>query len=177
MNFDNNVKAIEKKIGYTFKDKGLLRQAFTRTSYCNEHKDCRDEKFQSNEVLEFFGDSILSAAIVTLLMKDKAERYEHGIRTTLDEGDFSNVKSKLSDKKNLSEAMYGLGISRHLLMGEGDEKLGIDKEPSVMEDLFESIIGAIYIDSNYNITEVVRVVARLLDVQEYLKSNSLILKI
>ena len=172
MNFDNNVKAIEKKIGYTFKDKGLLRQAFTRTSYCNEHKDCRDEKFQSNEVLEFFGDSILSAAIVTLLMKDKAERYEHGIRTTLDEGDFSNVKSKLSDKKNLSEAMYGLGISRHLLMGEGDEKLGIDKEPSVMEDLFESIIGAIYIDSNYNITEVVRVVARLLDVQEYLKSNT-----
>ena len=172
MNFQNGIKEIERKIGYTFKDKSLLRQAFTRTSYCNEHKDRHGEKLQSNEVLEFFGDSLLSAAIATLLIKNKAERYEFGITTALDEGDFSSVKSKLSDKKNLSEAILSLGIANHLLMGEGDEKLGIDKEPSVMEDLFESIIGAIYIDSDFNIGEVVRVVEKLLDFNEYLKCNT-----
>ena len=172
MDFEASVKEIEKKIGYTFKDKSLLRQAFTRTSYTNEHKDRHGKKYQSNEVLEFFGDSILSAAIVTLLMKSSAERYEHGITTSLDEGDFSNVKSKLSDKKNLSDAILRLGIAKHLLMGEGDAKLGIDNEPSVMEDLFESIIGAIYIDSDHNIGAVIGVVAKLLDVKEYLKSNT-----
>ena len=172
MNFENSVKEIEKKLGYTFKDKALLRQAFTRTSYSNEHKDKRGIKYQSNEVLEFFGDSILSAAIVTLLMKGSCERYDYGIKTSLDEGDFSNVKSKLSDKKNLSDAIRQLDIAKHLLLGEGDAKLGIDKEPSVMEDLFESIIGAIYIDSGHNITAVINVVAKMLDVQEYLKSNT-----
>ena len=172
MDFERSIKEIEKRIGYTFRDKSLLRQAFTRTSYSNEHKGRGGEKYQSNEVLEFFGDSILSASIVTILMKGSAERYEHGISTTLDEGDFSNVKSKLSDKKNLSDAVLKLGIARYLLMGEGDAKLGIDSEPSVMEDLFESIIGAIYIDSDYNIGSVISVVARLLDVKEYLKSGT-----
>ena len=80
MDFDKNIRLIEGKIGYIFKDKALLRQAFTRTSYSNEHKDRRTGlKYQSNEVLEFFGDSILSAAIVTLLMKDFAKRYEFRI--------------------------------------------------------------------------------------------------
>jgi dsRNA-specific ribonuclease len=65
-----------------------------------------------------------------------------------------------------------LDIAKHLLLGEGDAKLGIDKEPSVMEDLFESIIGAIYIDTEYSIEGVVSVVKKLLDVQEYLKSGT-----
>ena len=172
MNFDSNIREIEKKIGYTFKDKALLRQAFTRASYSNERKDKQGKKYQSNEVLEFFGDSILSAAIVTLLINGSAERYEYGIKTTLDEGDFSNVKSKLSDKKNLSDAIRKLGIQDYLLMGEGDAKQGIANEPSVMEDLFESIIGAIYIDTDHNIEAVISAVKRLLDVQEYLKANT-----
>ena len=172
MDFEKSIKSIESKIGYSFKDKSLLRQAFTRTSYSNEHKSKDGRKYQSNEVLEFFGDSILSAAIVTLLMKESAERYEYGIRTALDEGDFSNVKSKLSDKKNLSDAVRKLDIAKHLLLGEGDAKLGIDKEPSVMEDLFESIIGAVYIDAGHSIDAVLGVVKKLLDVQEYLKSNT-----
>ena len=65
MNFEKNIPLIEEKIGYCFKDKSLLRQAFTRTSFCNEHRGKGGERLQSNEVLEFFGDSVLSAAIVT----------------------------------------------------------------------------------------------------------------
>ena len=166
--FESHIPVIEEKIGYTFADKSLLRQAFTRTSYCNEQKSHTGRQMQSNEVLEFFGDSVLSLAIVTLLMTDFAKRYEYGIYTELGEGDFSNIKSKLSDKKNLSRATLALGIQKYLQMGEGDTKLGIWEEPSVMEDLFESIIGAIYIDSGKNIGTVISSVAKMLDVKEYL---------
>ena len=116
MDFEKNIKHIETVIGYTFKDKSLLKQAFTRTSFCNEHKGRCGARYQSNEVLEFFGDSILSAAIVTLLMKDLAKRYEYGISTSLTEGDFSNIKSKLSDKKNLSLTTKRLELQKFLLM-------------------------------------------------------------
>ena len=166
--FDKHIPEIEKKIGYSFKDRALLRQAFTRTSFCNENRGISGVRPESNEVLEFFGDSVLSTAIITQLLQNLTERYEYGIHTELKEGDFSNIRSKLSDKTNLSETTRGMGIAKHLLMGEGDAKQGIENEPSVMEDLFESIIGAIYIDSGRNLAAVMGIVMRLLDIQEYL---------
>ncbi len=165
MNFEKKISEIEKKIGYTFKDKQLLKQAFTRSSFCNEQSS-RDD-YQSNEVLEFFGDGVLSCAIITVLLKEHSTRYEHGIKTKLKEGDFSNIKSRLSDKKNLSEATAALGLEKYLLLGEGDLKLGIEKEPSVMEDLFESIIGAIYIDSGLDMNAVLSSVLKMLDIKKY----------
>lgn len=160
------IPEIEKIIGYVFSDKSLLTQAFTRTSYCNEQNQ-RGKSIQSNEVLEFVGDSVLSVSIITFLMRENAERYEHGIRTRLDEGDFSNVKSKLSDKTNLSKCIMALGLEKYLRLGEGDKKLGIEREPSVMEDLFESIIGAVYFDSDMNVAVVMGVVSRMLDLSAY----------
>ena len=162
-----NVREIEKKIGYTFKDKSLLIQAFTRTSYCNEINPTVNTKYHSNEVLEFFGDGVLSLSIISFLLKECTERYEHGIRTELGEGDFSNIKSKLSDKQNLSKSMKALGLEKYLLMGEGDYKLGIQNEPSVMEDLFESIVGAIFIDSDMSIGAVISAVSGMLDMSVY----------
>lgn len=162
--FSAHIGKIEGAIGYTFRDKALLRQAFTRTSWCNEHPE---GDYQSNEVLEFFGDSALSIAIVSFLLKDTAKRYAHGIRTELREGDFSNIKSRLSDKTNLSGSMQRLGLQEYLLVGEGDRKLGIKDEPSVMEDLFESIIGAVYIDTDRDMSIVSRVVASMLDMSVY----------
>ena len=165
--FISLIPAVEKIIGYTFRDKSLLIQAFTRTSYCNENYIHGKAKFQSNEVLEFFGDSVLSLSIITHLLLERTERYEFGIKTELAEGDFSNIKSKLSDKKNLSESTLSLGLEKYLIMGEGDEKLGIAKEPSVMEDLFESIIGAVYIDTGMDVSAVMKTVARMLDMSVY----------
>lgn len=167
MDFEKHIKEIEEKIGYTFNDKSLLKQAFTRSSFCNEKRDSSGLKYQSNEVLEFFGDSVLSAAIVTLLMRDFMKRYEHGISTELSEGDFSNIKSKLSDKKNLSLATKSMNIQKYLQLGEGDTKLEVQNEPSVMEDLFESIIGAIYIDSGNDMNRVINSVSKMLDVKSY----------
>ena len=164
---DLNLSEIERKINYTFRDKTLLIQAFTRTSYCNEINPTVKVKYHSNEVLEFFGDGVLSLSIISFLLKECTERYEHGIRTELGEGDFSNIKSKLSDKQNLSKSMKALGLEKHLLMGEGDYKLGIQNEPSVMEDLFESIVGAIFIDSDMNIRAVIDAVSGMLDMSVY----------
>ena len=167
MNFEKNIPEIEKKIGYTFRDKSLLTQAFTRSSYCNEHRGAKGKEYISNEVLEFFGDSVLSTSIISMMLRDKTERYEHGIYTRLDEGDFSNIRSKLSDKRNLSGSMAALGLQKHLRMSEGDKKLGVENEPSVMEDLFESIIGAVYIDCGMDMARVIKVVSAMLDVSVY----------
>ena len=169
MNFNKNIEHIEKVLGYTFKDKSLLTQAFTRASFCNENHNGK-MKYTSNEVLEFFGDSILSTAIVSLLLKGKTKRYEYGILTELNEGDFSTIRSNLSDKKNLSATTKALGLEKYLLMSRGDEKLDIGKEPSVMEDLYESIIGAIYIDSGMDLSAVISVVEKTLDVSSYVSN-------
>ncbi len=164
MNFNQHISEIEKKIHYTFKDKSLLTQAFTRESFCNER---RGEDYKSSEVLEFFGDSVLSAAIISILLEKKTERYAHGIKTDWNEGDFSNLKSKLSDKRNLSKSMAELGLQKFLIMGEGDMRGGVENEPSVMEDLFESIIGAIYIDCGMNIKTVIASLRVMLDISVY----------
>lgn len=172
MDFKSNISKIEKKIGYTFKDKSLLTQAFTRSSFCNEHKSAGQRGYISNEVLEFFGDSVLSTAIISMMMKEKTERYEHGIYTELNEGNFSNIRSKLSDKRNLSRSMATLGLQKYLQMGEGDAKLGVENEPSVMEDLFESIIGAVYIDCGMDIGRVIQVVSGMLDISVYFSGDT-----
>ena len=104
---------IEGVLGYTFQDKALLVQAFTRTSFCNEHHAGGEgEDYQSNEVLEFFGDAVLSCAIISLLIRTSSERYAHGIHTKLSEGDFSNIKSHLSDKSNLSLSLSRPGLQK-----------------------------------------------------------------
>ena len=172
MNFTKHIPEIEQKIGYVFKDKSLLTQAFTRSSFCNENKICGGKGYMSNEVLEFFGDSVLSTAIISMMLRDKTERYEHGVYTNLREGDFSNIRSKLSDKRNLSLSTANLGLQKFLRMGEGDGKLGIENEPSVMEDLFESIIGAVYIDCGMDISVVIRVVSGMLDVSTYFSGQT-----
>ena len=162
-----NISELEGKIGYTFRDKALLLQALTRTSYVNEHRG----EGQSNEVLEFFGDSILSSAIVTLFVNEYTERYSHGIKTKFGEGEFTVIKSKLSDKKNLSERARELGLGKYLRMGEGDAKLGIADEASVLEDALESIVGAIYIDSGKDMPRVISVVAGILDIKRVLSTG------
>ncbi len=167
-----DIQKIEEKIGYRFKDKSLLIQAFTRTSFVNEASHGRGEKYQSNEVLEFLGDSVLSVAIIKKLLSDKAGRYSHGLYTELNEGDFSNIKSNLSKKENLANSMDALGLAEYLIMGEGDKILKTYDQPSVKEDLFESIIGAIYLDSDGDLNVITASVERMLDISAYIKGTA-----
>ena len=164
MKFDESIEKIEEIIGYRFRDRSLLKQAFTRSSFCNEQGRL---SLQSNEVLEFIGDSALSTAIITLLMKERSTRDAGGLRTTLEEGDFSNIKAALSNKHNLAVSTERLGLEKYLSMGEGDERLGVRSQPSVMEDLFESIIGAVFVDSGMSIEPVIASVEKMLDTSVY----------
>ena len=169
MKFDESIDKIEEVIGYRFRDRSLLRQAFTRSSFCNEQGRL---SLQSNEVLEFIGDSALSTAIITLLMKERSTRDAGGLRTTLEEGDFSNIKAALSNKHNLAVSTERLGLEKYLIMGEGDERLGVRSQPSVMEDLFESIIGAVFVDSGMSIEPVIAAVEKMLDTAVYDFTNA-----
>ena len=162
--------AIERKIGYVFNNKALLKQAFTRASYCNEMRQIGKE-IQSNEVLEFCGDSILAGAIITILMERYSKMADFGIITELGEGDFSNIKSRLSDKSMLSARIKELGLYEYLLLNKGDEKMNIAVQPSVMEDLFESIIGALYFDCGKDMKIVTEVIDRMLDVDRYFEKT------
>lgn len=160
---------IEDKIGYTFHNKALLRQAFTRSSYVNERAQGRiPSDTQSNEVLEFFGDSLLSAALAYLLLQRYATLGEHGLETALGEADFSIIKSNMSDKRALAAAIRRLGINRFLRLSRGDENQNVLAQDSPNEDLFESIVAAVALDSGMDFPTVVEVVKRLDDVERLL---------
>ena len=164
---------IEETIGYSFKIKGLLLQAFTRSSYAEEHNMSID-----NERLEFIGDSILGMIIAKLLTKRyqrpkfnyfKNIEYHNTFDCELDEGELSEMKINFVKKSSLAEAIGELGIEKHLRMSNGDMAKKIYEEASVKEDLFEAIIGAIAIDSNWDMPTLERVIIKLIDVDKRLE--------
>ena len=159
------VCAIEETVGYRFSNRGLLTQAFTRSSYRNEHPDCPD-----NEVLEFIGDSVLSLTVITYFKNTYAEVTARGLITAWNEGEFSKLKSDLVKKTQLASCMEQLGLQEYLLVSRGDAKGNIRHEPSVMEDLFESIIGAIYVDSGENFHVTSEIVRSMLDIGQIVES-------
>ncbi len=162
------VAEIEKTISYTFANKSLLYQAFRRSSFCNEAEQTTGILLPSNEILEFCGDSVLGAAVMTsLFCKYSRNEGEYGVVSALDEGMFSIIKSNLSDKSMLSRRMEELGLHKHLFLSRGDRDQRIDETASVKEDLFESLLGAVYLDSG-SFETVLRVVGVMLDPETYL---------
>ena len=99
------IESIERTIGYEFADKQLISQAFTRSSYHNEHPEDQD-----NELLEFIGDSVLSLIVVNILIDKYSGRDGSGLYACRDEGDFSMLKSALVNKQFLAKQM-----SKHCL--------------------------------------------------------------
>ncbi len=166
---DKIFKEIEEKIGYKFQNPSLLKQAFTRSSYVNERAASRHPSdTQSNEVLEFFGDSVLSACLAYLLLERYAEVGERGLKTSLGEADFSIIKSNMSDKRALAAAVRKLGVSKYMRLSRGDENQQVIEQDSPNEDLFESIIAAVALDCGMQFDTVVSVVKRLDDVERLL---------
>ncbi|MCR4726566.1 MAG: hypothetical protein K5753_05045 [Clostridia bacterium] len=160
------IQSIEEIIGYEFKDKSLLSQAFTRSSYHYEHPEDQD-----NEVLEFIGDSVLSLIVVNALCERYTGKDGSGQYSTLDEGDLSALKSSLVNKANLAKQMSKLCLQQYLRMSIGDERQNVKNNKSVMEDLFESIVGAVYLDSNKNMKIAGKVVTNMLDLEKFFKEN------
>ncbi len=156
---ERDIEFIQDRIGYKFKNKELLIQAFTRRSYSMEKGG------QDNEVLEFIGDKALDLVVVKLL----SEEFGHYSRkepnpdffgrledagtyiSELNEGELTEKKKNLVQKSTLADAIDLLGIADYLIMGNGDIERDMQESTSVKEDLFEAILGAIALDSNWDL--------------------------
>lgn len=118
----------EEIIGYSFKDKALLRTCFTHKSYSNEHK------VESYEKLEYLGDAILDFVVAEYLFKNAKG----------DEGDLTQKRADIVSAKPLADAVVSMGLEQFVLLGEGEKKKGA--KPNICADLFESVIAGIYLD-------------------------------
>lgn len=126
---------LEAKIGYSFKDGALLRTALTHSSYANERHggDC-----QSYERLEFLGDSILGLITAEFL-------YAHEPR--LPEGRMTKLRAELVCESSLYRVALKLELGKHMRLGRGEEHTGGRQRPSILADMVEAIIAAMYLDS------------------------------
>lgn len=162
-----NLEYIQFHIGYTFKNKGLLCQAFTRRSYTEENKNALN-----NEVLEFYGDKALDF----IVMKKMSEYYGHIgagdlFSSSLDEGKLTEFKKKLVCREMLASKVRKLELHYRLIMGRGDIVQEIWKQESVQEDLFEAILGAVAIDSGWNVDSLEKVVEYMLNPEFYFENG------
>lgn len=126
----------EEKIGYTFRDKTLLRKALTHSSYLNEHKEAEE----CNERLEFLGDSVLSLICSDYLYRTQARN----------EGEMTKAKAMLVCEEALSTYARELDLGASLLLGRGEKQAGAEQRNSILCDEIEAILGAIYLDGGYN---------------------------
>jgi len=132
---------LEKTIGIKFKNKDLLRHFLVHRSYLNEHSEL---KLDSNERLEFLGDSILEF-ISSLYLFKKFPDYS--------EGDLTNIRSCLVRTSTLAEIAQKLNLGKHLLLSRGEEDLGGRNNPTLLANCFEALIGAIFLDQDIQITQ------------------------
>ena len=144
-------KKIEKIIHYGFKNKDLLKMAFTHSSYANDNGE------SSNQRLEYLGDSVLNFIVADYLYNNY----------NVEEGQMSKWRSKMVNSENLSKIIDTLGLDKFLLLGKSISKQQLSK--SIKEDLFESLVGAIYTDSS--IEKAKRFVFRFIDVKKSVKKK------
>lgn len=140
---------VQGQIGYRFKNLDLLQQAFIRRSYSRENGGA------DNEILEFIGDKVLDIAVVRFLTEkygyiSEAENECSEFYSELSEGKLTQIKAKMVRKESLARRIDELGFSDFLIMGQGDIQNGVAAQSSVKEDLFEAILGAAAIDSNWD---------------------------
>ena len=121
----------EEKIGYTFKDKCILRTCFTHPSYANEHNE------QSYETLEYLGDSILNFVVADFLFRNSKG----------DEGDLTKKRADIVSATPIGNAVKAMGVEQYILLGEGEKNKPI--KFNMCSDLFESIIAGIYLDGGF----------------------------
>ncbi len=129
-----NVELVQKVIQYTFNDVNLLKQALTHRSANHKH----------NERLEFLGDAILGSVIATALYQKFPKA---------NEGQLSRLRSFLVKEKALADLANELEFSQFVILGSGELKSGGFRRASILSDVFEAIIGAVILDSNYQKAE------------------------
>jgi ribonuclease-3 len=136
-----DLKKFEDKIGISFKDKNLLKTAFTHRSYINENKKGSTEH---NERLEFLGDAVLELAITDFLFKKYKVKAE---------GELTSYRSALVNAVTLSEIATKLEMNNYLLLSKGEAKDTGRARQIILANAMEALIGAIYLDQGYEVAE------------------------
>ena len=127
----------QKRIGYRFRNRHLLTQALTHSSYANEKHMSR---FANNERLEFLGDAVLELTTSEFLY-EKFPEYP--------EGELTRLRASLVCEQTLAFCTRELELGKYLLLGKGEDMTGGRKRKSILSDALEAVIGAIYLDGGF----------------------------
>ena len=146
-----NHTALEDKLGYRFNNPDLLVQALTHPS-----TDSKPETRRAYERLEFLGDAILQLAVTQYL-------YHHMPQSP--EGELTQLRARTVSRANLGKYGFILGLDKHIALGKGEERAGGRSKNSIIANTFESVFGAMSLDSNYETAKAValRVLHEALD--------------
>ena len=128
------MEKLEEKLGYTFRDRSLLENALTHSSYANENKSLG---LQSNERLEFLGDSVLGMVTADYLFRTHPD---------LPEGDLTRTRAALVCEGSLVEVAHQLELGSYLKLGKGEDAGGGRERPSIVADAVEAVLAAVYLD-------------------------------
>lgn len=132
-----DITGLEGALRYYFRNKGLLSEAITHTSF---HHENPGEALLYNERLEFLGDSVLGFVVVEFLFKSD-KNYP--------ESTMSKIKSYLVKESVLSDIAADISLGKYLRLGKGEEETGGRGKKSILADAMEAVFGAIYFDGGY----------------------------
>lgn len=134
----NKLRVLENKLNIFFNNKELLKTAFMHRSYLNEHKNL---KADSNEKLEFLGDSVLSLITSSYLFKKYPE---------FSEGEYTDIKASLVKTESLTDSAIKLELGNYIFLSKGESNSGGRINKNILADCFEALIGAIFLEKGFN---------------------------
>ena len=175
-NLNDPLDEVQRKIGHWFKNQDLLFQAFKRSSYSTQYGG------ENNEVLEFLGDRVLDFFVVKVIAdrfgftKSQSDYYdkendddEYCIVAHKNEADFTELKKEIVSNKTLAKRIDKLGFAKYMFMGDSDIDNHVERQEKVKADLFEAILGAIAIDTDWNPDELQNSVEYMLQIDDFLE--------
>jgi ribonuclease III len=136
---ENLFNDFQEKIGIRFDNEKMLKQAFTHSSYVNEH---RRKPFEDNERLEFLGDAVLELTVSQFLFK----KYP-----MMSEGELTKLRAAIVCEPSLVAFANELSFGKVILLGKGEEMTGGRERPALLADVFEAFIGALYLDKGIEV--------------------------
>lgn len=139
---DHDFTGLLSILNLKFKNSKLLEQAFLHRSYLNEVKTVTE----SNERLEFLGDSVLSLII---------SYYLYDLRTTDSEGNLTNLRAHIVKTTSLAEAAQNLNLGKYLKLSKGEEISGGRNNPQLLANTYEALLGAIFLDQGLEAAKII----------------------
>ncbi len=130
---------LERKIGYTFREKNLLIEALTHPSYPGDGHNVPDY-----ERLEFLGDAVVELAVTRFLFEKFKEK---------DEGELTKMRAAIVNRDALAEDALKIGLGEYIILGEGEKRSGGKNRTSILSCAMEAVVGAVFVDAGYEKAE------------------------